>query len=55
MKKFSTQSTATMNAKHEETKSFVPRKSTIDFIKQFARSYQFNNNLHPSLGGFIAN
>ena len=55
MKKFSTQSTATMNAKHEATKNFAPRKSTIDFIKQFARSYNFNNQLHPSLGGYIAN
>ncbi len=55
MKKTSTQSTATMNAKPEETKSFAPRKSTIDFIKQFARSYSYNSKLHPSLGGFIAN
>ena len=55
MKKTSTQSTVTMNTKHEGSNNFAPRKSTIDFIKQFARSYQFNNNLHPSLGGFIAN
>ena len=55
MKKTSTQPTATMNSKYEATKNFAPRKSTIDFIKQFARSYNFNDQLHPSLGGFIAN
>ena len=55
MKKTSTQSMATMNTKHEELKSFTPRKSTIDVIKQFARSYSYNSKLHPSLGGFIAN
>ncbi len=55
MKKISTQLMATTNAKHEDLKSFTPRKSTIDFIKQFARSYNYNSKLHPSLGGFIAN
>lgn len=55
MKKTSTHSMATANVKQEGTQNFNPRKSTIDFIKQFARSYSFNNKLHPSLGGFIAN
>ncbi len=55
MKKTSTQSMATMNTTNEGTKDFNPRKSTIDFIKQFARSYNFNHKLHPSLGGLIAN
>lgn len=52
MKKTSTQSMA-ISPKKEEIIS--PRKSTIDFIKQFARSYSFNKQLQPSLGGFIAN
>ena len=55
MKKTSTQSMAIMNAKKEDNKNFAPRKSTIDFIKQFARSYNYTAKLHPSLGGFIAN
>ena len=35
MKKTSTQSTVTINTKHEGSKNFAPSKSTIDFIKQF--------------------
>lgn len=55
MKRTSTQSTATLNATREGAKSFSPRKTTIDFIKQFARSYNHNPKLHPSFGGFVAN
>lgn len=55
MKRTSTQPTATLNATREGIKSFSPRKATIDFIKQFARSYNYNSKLHPSLGGFVAN
>ena len=54
MKKTSTQSMAILNNKQEGHKSFTPRKSTIDFIKQFARSYSYNPKLHPSFNGFIA-
>ena len=53
MKKTSTQSMA-ISTKKEGLKS-SPRKSTIDFIKQFARSYNYNSQLHPSLGAFYAN
>lgn len=55
MKKTSTQSMAILSEKQEGTKGFTPRKSTIDFLKQFARSYSYNTKLHPSIGGFIAN
>ncbi len=33
----------------------APRKSTIDFLKQFARAYSFNRQMPANLGGFIAN
>ncbi len=55
MKRTSTQSMAIINAKQEDNKNLTPRKSTIDFIKQFARSYSYNTKLQSSLGGFIAN
>lgn len=32
-----------------------PRKSTIDFLKQFARAYNYNRLMPEGLGGFIAN
>ncbi|MDY4942301.1 MAG: hypothetical protein SO082_03760 [Candidatus Limisoma sp.] len=32
-----------------------PRRTTIEFIKQFARAYSSNNALQLNLGGFIAN
>ena len=55
MKKTSTQSMATVNATREDKKGFSPSKSTIDFIKQFARSYNHSTKLHPSFSGFVAN
>ena len=32
-----------------------PRRTTIEFIKQFARAYSSNKALQLNLGGFIAN
>ncbi len=32
-----------------------PKKSTVDFIKQFARAYTFNAMLPVGLGALIAN
>ena len=45
--------------KQEETSmqqvEIRPRRSTVEFIKQFARAYTFNPLLTVGLGGFIAN
>mgnify|MGYP003372879163 FL=1 len=32
-----------------------PRKSTLDFIRQFARVYQAENKLDAELSGFVLN
>ncbi len=32
-----------------------PKKSTVNFLKQFARAYSFNSLLTPGLENFIAN
>ena len=37
------------------TISFGPRETTLDFIRQFARVYQFEPKLEPALGSFIVN
>lgn len=34
---------------------FAPRERTLDFIRQFARVYQFDPRLGHSLGSFIVN
>lgn len=39
----------------ETTVKSSPRRTTIEFIKQFARVYSSNNALQLNLGGFIAN
>lgn len=31
------------------------RQSTVNFIKQFARAYSYENKLKANLGNFIAN
>ena len=33
----------------------MPRKSTIEFLKQFARAYSYNSQMPANLGSFIAN
>jgi hypothetical protein len=33
----------------------MPRKSTIEFLKQFARAYSYSRKLPAGLGGFVAN
>ena len=32
-----------------------PKRSTVDFIKQFARAYSYNRMVPAGLGGFVAN
>ncbi len=54
MKRTSTQQTTLRNANQLQAQA-TPRKSTLDFICQFARAYQPQPQLHPSLSGFIAN
>ena len=34
---------------------FGPKTSTLDFIRQFARVYQFESKLEPRIGSFIVN
>lgn len=33
----------------------TPRKSTVDFLRQFARCYKYEASLAPSLSGLIIN
>ena len=35
--------------------SVKPRKSTIEFLKQFARAYTYQQQMPYQLGGYIAN
>ncbi|MDR0794928.1 MAG: hypothetical protein LBE79_02565 [Tannerella sp.] len=37
------------------TKLFGPKEMTLDFIRQFARVYQFEPKLELGLGSFIVN
>ncbi len=57
MKKISTLSDETMHAQLEvvDSKSAQPRKSTLEFLKQFARCYHCETKLHSSLNGIILN
>jgi hypothetical protein len=41
--------------KSMRTKLFGPSEMTLDFIRQFARVYQFEPKLEPTLGSFIVN
>lgn len=54
MKRTSTQTPTLQQAKHREPRPSVS-KSTIAFLRQFARAYQYQPQLHPALGGYIAN
>lgn len=46
-----------LNIKNEVNVSLndKPRKSTLDFIRQFARVYQAENKLETELAGFVLN
>lgn len=33
----------------------MPRKSTVDFIKQMARAYSYNRMMPEGLRGFVVN
>lgn len=35
--------------------TLTPRKSTVDFIKQFARAYSYSRRMPSGLGGFVVN
>ncbi len=32
-----------------------PRRSTVEFLRQFARAYTFDRRLAPTIGGLVAN
>ncbi|HBI59341.1 MAG: hypothetical protein OSJ46_02225 [Duncaniella sp.] len=62
MKKISTSSTISLSietANAGESKqiatAFRPRRSTLDFVKQFARCYHFERNLPVTIPGFVLN
>ncbi|MEG1643528.1 MAG: hypothetical protein RR293_05220 [Bacteroidales bacterium] len=48
------ESTPEMLLKKDE-KSISPKESTIEFLKQFARVYIYNEKVPQKLGGYIAN
>lgn len=52
MEKNSTYVLIPQNCKKTEK---MPSKSTLDFLKQFARAYSYNKQMPANLGGFIAN
>ncbi|MBQ7042390.1 MAG: hypothetical protein IJN66_06745 [Muribaculaceae bacterium] len=57
MKKISTHSYETIHGDVDviDTKIAQPRKSTLDFIKQFARTYNYEKKIETSLGSMILN
>ena len=57
MKKTSTPSFETIHADVDviDTKIAQPRKSTLDFLKQFARTYHYEKKIEASLGNMILN
>ena len=62
MKKISTSSTISLSietANAGESKqiatAFRPRRSTLDFVRQFARCYHFERNLPVTNPGFVLN
>ena len=53
MKKISTH---VLNQKDDKEQVVAkPKKSTIEFLQQFARAYKFEKEMPIQLGGFIAN
>ena len=57
MRKFSTHCMDKLdkNMNHTLTVDSQPKKSTLDFLRQFARGYQAEPMLEPGLGGFVLN
>ncbi|MBR6639768.1 MAG: hypothetical protein IKL35_05325 [Muribaculaceae bacterium] len=57
MKKISTPSFETILTDIDviDTKIAQPKKSTLDFLKQFARTYHFEKKIETSLGSMILN
>lgn len=54
MKKITTLS-ATIQTSPICTSTQRPRKTTLDFLKQFARSYHFEPSVNQAVGGMIVN
>lgn len=54
MKKVVTPS-VTIHAGLGDTLAPRPRKTMLDFLKQFARSYHFEPSVNPAIGGMIVN
>lgn len=46
---------ATIQSETDGTSAPRPRKTTIDFLKQFARSYHFEPSVNHAVGGIIVN
>jgi len=44
-----------LNSNNNKVIELNPKKSTLDFIKQFARVYSFEHKLPIKLGNMIAN
>ena len=57
MRKFSTHCMDKMekHVNHALTGDSQPKKSTLDFLRQFARVYQVEPMLQPGLCGFVLN
>ena len=57
MRKFSTHCMDKMekHVNHALTGDSEPKKSTLDFLRQFARVYQAEPMLQPELCGFVLN
>ena len=57
MRKFSTHCMDKMekHVNHALTGDSEPKKSTLDFLRQFARVYQAEPMLQPGLCGFVLN
>lgn len=57
MRKFSTHCMDKMekHVNHALTGESEPKKSTLDFLRQFARVYQAEPMLQPGLCGFVLN
>lgn len=48
-------STQLLNEKCSGFSAAKPKKTTIEFLKQFARAYSYEKRLPYQLGNFIAN
>lgn len=55
MNKISTQRTTELKSVNKFGEQMNPKQSTINFLKQFARVYNYENKLDNRIGSFIAN